>query len=87
MTQFVRVWPRRTPARQRWLERLEQSPTIRRAHSKTAFHCMRLGWTEYRKREPADIWPKEQLTAKGRRVLAEWRAEDAVKAAELALVE
>lgn len=72
-----RLFATRTPARQAWLERLEHSPAVRTASGQTAFHCMRLGWTEYRKRELIDLWPKEQLTAEGRRVLAQWRADDA----------
>jgi len=67
---------RQTPARRAWLERLEGSPAIRTEQGLTAFHCMRLGWTEYRKREPNELWPREQLTAEGRRILAEWRAND-----------
>jgi hypothetical protein len=71
----------RTLPRMRWLELLEQSPQIRSVHnggrSKVAFSCMRLGWTQYKKRELHELYPKEELTADGRRVLAEWRAEQA----------
>lgn len=71
----------RTTPRMRWLELLEQSPQIRSVHnagrSKVAFSCMRLDWTRYKKRELHELYPKEELTDNGRRVLAQWRAEQA----------
>lgn len=42
--------PKRTPARQDWLETLSHGPAKRRK-SIVGFQCMRLGWTEWVKPE------------------------------------
>jgi len=58
-----------------WLELISHSPQIRQGKTAIPFQCMRLGWTRYRKRELTDLWPREELTDEGRRVLAEYLAQ------------
>jgi len=67
-----RIHARYTPTRHRWLRSVAKGVGVdSRGRGPTGYHCMQLGWTEW-KRGASGLIVGEQLTDAGRDLLRTW---------------